>query len=121
MVATSVSPLAAAGPEISCVEFWSLKATRATPRGQESPAGCRTQIDQVTEAPRPAHDRIDGRSPGSRVVARHRLPGISQWLCGSGSPLTVAGAAAESELWELCSRSLTAFPVRSHVRDRRSS
>src|SRR6267154_5829343 len=48
------------------------------------------------------------------------FPGMSQWLCGSGSPLTVAGAAAESELWELCSRSLTAFPVRSHVRDRRS-
>src|SRR5215471_1608832 len=36
------------------------------------------------EAPRPAHARIDGRSPGSRVGARHRLPGFSpvaQW-CG---------------------------------------
>src|SRR5262252_5097817 len=29
------------------------------------------------EAPRPAHARIDGRSPGSRVTARHRLPGLS--------------------------------------------
>ena len=28
------------------------------------------------EAPRPAHARIDGRSPGSRVTARHRLPGF---------------------------------------------
>src|ERR1700704_3695263 len=68
-----------------------------------------------TEAPRPAHDRINGRSPGSRVAARHRLPGLSQWLCGTGSPLTVAGAAAELEPWLL-----TAFPVRSLVRDRRS-
>jgi hypothetical protein len=49
------------------------------------------------EAPRPARDRIDGRSPGSRVVARHRLPGWSQWLCGTGSPPTVAGAAVELE------------------------
>src|SRR5262249_33796811 len=49
------------------------------------------------EAPRPARARIDGRSPGSRVVARHRLPGISQWLCGIGSPLTVAGGAAALE------------------------
>jgi hypothetical protein len=30
----------------------------------------------TTEAPRPAHARIDGRSPGSRVTARHRLPGF---------------------------------------------
>jgi hypothetical protein len=29
------------------------------------------------EAPRPTHTRIDGRSPGSRVLARHRLPGFS--------------------------------------------
>ena len=31
------------------------------------------------EAPRPARARIDGRSPGSRVVALHRLPGLPQW------------------------------------------
>src|ERR1700720_2154502 len=36
------------------------------------------------------------------------FPGLTQWLCGSGSPLTVAGAAAA---WELAFR--TAFPVRS--------
>ena len=76
----------------------------------------RVRRDQSTsaEAPRPARDRIDGRSPGSRVAARHRLPGLSQWQCGTGSPLTVAGAAAELE------RSLrTAFPLRSRARDRR--
>jgi hypothetical protein len=78
------------------------------------------RIDLAPRHPARLHDRIDGRSPGSRVTARHRLPGMSQWLCGSGSPLTVAGAAAESELWEPGSRSFTAFPVRSHVRDRRS-
>src|SRR5262249_11669858 len=37
----------------------------------------------------------DGRSPGSRVFARHRLPGFDPVACGTGSPLTVAGAAAE--------------------------
>src|SRR5262249_11685457 len=45
-------------------------------------------------APRPPHARIDGGSPGSRVPARPRLPGFSQWLCGTGSPPTVAGAAS---------------------------
>ena len=58
---------------------------------------------------------IVDRSPGSRVAARHRLPGWSQWQCGTGSPLTVAGAAAALEL-----SFRTAFPVRSRVRDRRS-
>src|ERR1700675_3014796 len=75
----------------------SLNATRATPRGHEVPCWVQDVNRPSAEAPRPAHDRIDGRSPGSRVTARHRLPGMSQWLCGSGSPLTVAGAAAESE------------------------
>jgi hypothetical protein len=67
------------------------------------------------EAPRPARDRINGRSPGSRVVARHRLPGLTQWLCGSGSPLTVAGAAVALE-----PAFRTTFPLRSRSRDRRS-
>jgi len=62
------------------------------------------------EAPRPARDRIDGRSPGSRVAARHRLPGYPQWLCGTGSPLTVAGAAVDLER-----EFRTTFPVRSRV------
>jgi len=43
----------------------------------------------------PGCDRIDGRSPGLRLAARHRLPGRVQWLSGSGLPLTVAGAAAD--------------------------
>src|SRR3984893_12776503 len=117
MVATSVDALTSiAGPVLSL----SLSPTRATPRGYTIPGWVQDANRPSAEAPRPAHDRIDGRSPGSPVTARHRLPGLSQWLCGSGSPLTVAGAAAESERWEPCSRSLTAFPVRSHVRDRRS-
>lgn len=40
---------------------------------------------------------IDGRSPGSRVSAGRRLPGISRSSSGvmaHGSPLTVAGSAA---------------------------
>src|SRR5215468_6609339 len=59
--------------------------------------GAATMKSTGTEAPRPACDRTDGRSPGSRVQARHRLPGSSQWHCGKGSPLTVAGAAADLE------------------------
>src|SRR5450432_4258122 len=75
----------------------SLNPTRATPRDDRVPARVRMRIDLAPRHPARLHDRIDGRSPGSRVTARHRLPGVSQWLCGSGSPLTVAGAAAESE------------------------
>jgi adenosylcobinamide kinase / adenosylcobinamide-phosphate guanylyltransferase len=59
--------------------------------------------------------RIDGRSPGSRLDARCRLPGITQWLRGKGSPPTVAGAAAALELVFR-----TAFPVGSPARDHRS-
>jgi hypothetical protein len=67
-------------------------------RGNASNARTGARYESTgAEAPRPARDRIDGRSPGSRVAARHRLPGWSQWLCGTGSPLTVAGAAVELE------------------------
>src|SRR5258708_14433705 len=108
MVATSVDALtSAAWPVISL----SLKATRATPRGLRVP-WVPDANRPGAEAPRPAHDRIDGRSPGSRVTARHRLPGISQWLCGSGSPLSLAGAAAETEPWDLNAPSFAAFPRR---------
>jgi len=34
------------------------------------------RVATVVEAPRPTRDRTDGRSPGSRVRARHRLPGL---------------------------------------------
>src|ERR1700686_1545625 len=107
MVATSVDALTPnAGPVLSL----SLNATRATPRGHRVPGWVQDANRPSAEAPRPAHDRIDGRSPGSRVTARHRLPGISQWLCGSGSPLTVAGAAAEfGTSGTSSSRSFTAF------------
>src|ERR1700760_3026271 len=46
--------------------------------------GCRAGVSRPAapqftsfgaEAPRPAHARIDGRSPGSRVAAHRRLPG----------------------------------------------
>src|SRR5438477_10857208 len=95
---------------------WSLKATGTAPRGRLSPPLGAESESTCAEAPRPAHDRIDGRSPGLRVTARHRLPGLSQWRRGSGSPLTVAGAAADLEPPKWFD---TAFPVRSHVRDRR--
>src|SRR5712691_10083871 len=99
---------------VSVTLVCSTTVTRAAPRGAKAPS--RVPLDESTgaEAPRPARDRINGRSPGSRVAARHRLPGWSQWPCGTGSPLTVAGAAAELE-----PAFLTAFPVRSLVRDRR--
>src|SRR6202043_532234 len=37
---------------------------------------------------------VDGRSPGSRVSANHRLPGFPVAFEAVNSPLTVAGAAA---------------------------
>jgi len=33
-------------------------------------------VSTDARAPRPARDWSDGRSPGSRVAARHRLPGL---------------------------------------------
>src|SRR3984893_955168 len=86
----------------------SANVTRPLPRARALNLGAWTaanrnpirnsRIDATgAEAPRPAHARIDGRSPGSRVIARHRLPGFPQWLSGVGSPHTVAGAAAALE------------------------
>ena len=53
----------------------------------------------VAEAPRPARDQRDGRSPGSRVKASCRLPDLSMRqtsvALGKCSPLTVAGAAVD--------------------------
>src|SRR5712671_2190760 len=80
MVATSRdAPTSAAGP----LCLLSLDATRATPRGPKVPNGVQDANRPSAEAPRPAHDRIDGRSPGSRVTARHRLPGdipVALWF-----------------------------------------
>jgi hypothetical protein len=69
-------------------------------------------------------DRPRGTPPGPRPNRRqvswltdrrpHRLPGFSQWQFGTGSPPTVAGAAAALE-----QSFRTAFPVRSRMRDRR--
>src|SRR5215470_10111410 len=79
------------------VTFVSLTiVTRAAPC-RRWPSRVRNRKPSGAEAPRPARERIDGRSPGLRVAARHRLPGLSQWPCGTGSPLTVAGAAADLE------------------------
>jgi hypothetical protein len=67
-----------------------------------------------TEAPRPACGRNDGRSPGSRVYARHRLPG--------GYPSGTVGGLAAYSCGGSCglgTQFLTAFPVRSRKRDRR--
>ena len=93
-------------------------STRGHPRrsaGATARAGCHDANRPAPRHPARRHDRIDGRSPGSRVAARHRLPGIVPVACGTGSPLTVAGAAADLE-----PAFRTAFPVRSLVRDRRS-
>src|SRR3954452_21528776 len=83
-------------------------------RGNRPDLGCLTESASA-EAPRPATNRINGRSPGSRGTGPRPLPGSFQWQCGTGSPLTVAGTAAVLE-----PAFRTAFPVRSLVRDRRS-
>src|SRR5271168_5383818 len=49
-----------------------------------------------TETPRPMcmlRRQFDGRSPGSRVFADHRLPGFPVAFLAIGSPFTVAGTA----------------------------
>ncbi len=79
-----------------------------------SPKGAAANQPTAPRHPARRATSIDGRSPGSRVSAFAAFPGNSQWLCGSSSPLTVAGAAAD------LGQSRTAFPVRSHSRDRRS-
>src|SRR5262252_3087891 len=69
------------------------------------------------EAPRPARARIDGRSPGSRVFAPHRLPGFPQWLCGEARRIQLRG---QPRHWSrIQSGFRTAFPVISLSRDRR--
>ena len=102
------------GPSPAASLVSSLPVTPCRSASRRSRPGCHA-VSTGAEAPRPGRDRTDGRSPGSRVAARHRLPGsLTQWPSGTGSPLTVAGAAAELERWFR-----TAFPLRSRVRDRR--
>jgi len=63
-------------------------------------------------APRPEKRIfVDGRSPGSRVLTSCCLPGFAQWLVCSGSPITVAGAAAALILWRIAPHSLFACSV----------
>jgi len=74
-------------------------------------ADARNPDQSASEPTAPRHPArratsIDGRSPGSRVSAFAAFPGVSQWLFGLGSPLTVAGAAAD-----FGRSALTAFPV----------
>ena len=49
-------------------------------------------------ARRAAGIRRDGRSPGSRIAALRRLPGVSPVASGAGLPPTVAGTAADLPL-----------------------
>jgi hypothetical protein len=56
----------------------------------------RSSTSTVAEAPRPACDQWDGRSPGSRVIATCRLPDLSladrhQWLRASARRLQLRG------------------------------
>jgi hypothetical protein len=90
-------------------------------------AGSRTveMNSTVAEAPRPARDQRDGRSPGSRVSASCRLPDLShadrnQWHQASARRLQLrgqpwVGIQAPLRRW-LC----TTFPHRSLVRERPS-
>src|SRR5216684_3569801 len=111
MVATSAAALT---PAVWPLFSFSLYATRATPRGHNVPGWVQDANRPSAEAPRPAHDRIDGRSPGSRVTARHRLPGdvpVAQWFrlaaysCGGSCGIGTLGTMFPFH---------TAFPVRSH-------
>src|SRR5450755_1381438 len=116
MVATSVDVVTSvAWPPFSR----SLNVTRATPRGHEVPCWVQDANRPSAEAPRPAHDRIDGRSPGSRVTARHRLPGdvpVALWFGLAAYSCGGSCGIGTGTLFPFH----TAFPVRSHVRDRRS-
>jgi hypothetical protein len=90
-------------------------------------AGSRTveMNSTVAEAPRPARDQRDGRSPGSRVSASCRLPDLShadrnQWHQAIARRLQLrgqpwVGIQAPLRRW-LC----TTFPHRSLVRERPS-
>jgi hypothetical protein len=91
-------------------------------------AGSRTveMNSTVAEAPRPARDQWDGRSPGSRVSASCRLPDLShadrnQWHQANARRLQLRGQPwigiqAPARRW-LC----TTFPHRSLVRERPSN
>jgi hypothetical protein len=55
----------------------------------------------ISTAPRPTWSRVttaDGRSPGLRIFTLRRLPGtrVPSGIMTEDSPLTVAGAAADS-------------------------
>jgi hypothetical protein len=74
----------------------------------------------ATEAPRPG-ERPDRRQVSWLAgLSSHRLPGVPQWQSGLGSPLTVAGAAAD--LGDSVPRSLFALISRDrrfgHLRGR---
>jgi hypothetical protein len=91
-------------------------------------AGSRTveMNSTVAEAPRPARDQWDGRSPGSRVSASCRLPDLShtdrnQWHQANARRLQLRGQPwiniqTPARRW-LC----TTFPHRSLVRERPSN
>jgi|SRR4249920_2976135 hypothetical protein len=107
MVATSVdAPTSAAGPLCSLLR----NATRATPRGLKVPNGVQDANRPSAEAPRPAHDRIDGRSPGSRVAARHRLPGTIPVALWFGLAAYSCGGSCGIGIWELMLPSLHRIP-----------
>src|SRR5262249_8871140 len=90
-VAASVN--AAASVSLGC----RTEVTRDAPQGLPPPPGCFMRSDRprgTPPGPRPNRRQVSwlaGRrpSPPSRV--------LPQWQCGTGSPLTVAGAAAALE------------------------
>jgi hypothetical protein len=76
----------------------------------------RTPAGHHLGTPRPMRSRVtttDGRFPGSRVVAFGHLPRDDRSpvvFMAVGSPLTVAGAAAELHIRHCCRTTRTAFP-----------
>jgi hypothetical protein len=74
---------------------WHVTANEVSPQARSKGQGSAT-----TRTPRPMCSRVTttgGRSPGSRVAVFRRLPGFDpSGNLTKDSPLTVAGAAAES-------------------------
>jgi hypothetical protein len=89
------------------------------------PIPTQSSTSTVAEAPRPACDQWDGRSPGSRVIAACRLPELSladrhQWHRASARRLQLRG-----QPWDCIAAPVrkirTTFPHRSFIRKRPSS
>src|SRR5258708_6898382 len=116
MVATSIDALTSVA---GLVIWFSLNATRATPRGQGSP-GCRMRIDLAPRHPaRLTTESTAGLlARGSPPVTA--FPGNPSGSVVRARRLQLRGQLRNRNVGDQVPCSLTAFPVSSHVRDRRS-